>query len=188
MEKEKETKVAENEKAVEGSNDKKEITIKTAKGLVGEPFTSKDGKEYREVKIPNQDETDKSPWASFVVRANQIHEDKFSEKGAMWFKVPEDGKTTIRKAHITGQDENGKNVYENTNTQVSNTELKAMVEHYKTRDREQTQDKEQVADKPATEKSFKEQMQEAKAEAKEKNSVAKETKTKQKSKSKGQEI
>lgn len=40
--------------------EKKEITIKTAKGLVGEPFKAKDGKEYCEVKIPNKDENDKN--------------------------------------------------------------------------------------------------------------------------------
>lgn len=44
----------------------KEITVKMGKGLVGEPFQGKDGKDYRQIKIPNQDEQDKSPWATLL--------------------------------------------------------------------------------------------------------------------------
>ena len=53
--------------------------MKFGKGLVGEPFQGKDGNEYCEIKIPNRDEADKSPWASFVVKSNQVHEDKFGK-------------------------------------------------------------------------------------------------------------
>ena len=35
-----------------------EITIKFGKGCVGEPFTGKDGKEYKQILIPNKDEND----------------------------------------------------------------------------------------------------------------------------------
>ena len=48
-----------------------EVTIKFGRGLVGDPFTSKSGKELVEVKIPNQDPADKTPWASFVI-SNEI--------------------------------------------------------------------------------------------------------------------
>ena len=43
-----------------------EVTIKFGKGLVGDPFISKNGKELVEVKIPNVDPEDRTPWASFV--------------------------------------------------------------------------------------------------------------------------
>lgn len=192
---EKENKTQEQAQAPE----KKEITIKTAKGLVGEPFKAKDGKEYCEVKIPNKDENDKSPWKSFVVRASQIHDDKFGK--GKWFKLPAEGTTTVSQSVITGQDEQGKNVYENQKERVTNSELKDMVEFYKDRDRSQEQDKaqvpfdekkakeEMVADKPATAKSFKDQIKEAKAEAKKENEKAPEqAKAKAKTKTKGQEI
>ena len=49
-----------------------EITIKFGKGCVGEPFTGKDGKEYKQILIPNKDENDHSPWATFVARSNAV--------------------------------------------------------------------------------------------------------------------
>jgi hypothetical protein len=115
------------------------ITIKCGKGFVSEPFTAKDGKEYRQIKIPNRDENDKSPWASFVVKSNQIHENQYGK--GMWLKLPENGNTTIRKDVKVGE-KDGKGVYEKTETKISNKELKSMVEAYKTRSNEQ--DKEQT--------------------------------------------
>lgn len=38
-----------------------EVTIKFGKGLVGEPFTSKSGKELVEISIPNPDKSDTRP-------------------------------------------------------------------------------------------------------------------------------
>ena len=70
-----------------------EITIKFGKGCVGEPFTGKDGKEYKQILIPNKDENDHSPWATFVVRANAVHEDKFGK--GMWVKPPAEGNAAI---------------------------------------------------------------------------------------------
>lgn len=84
----------------------KEITVKMGKGLVGEPFQGKDGKDYRQIKIPNQDEQDKSPWATFVVKANAVHDDQFGK--GMWVKLPAEGSTTVRKDQVVGQDEAGK--------------------------------------------------------------------------------
>ena len=59
-----------------------EVTLKFGKGCVGEPFTGKDGKEYKQILIPNKDENDHTPWATFVVKANAVHEDKFGK--GMW--------------------------------------------------------------------------------------------------------
>ena len=138
-----------------------EVTIKTAKGLVGEPFKAKDGKEYCEVKIPNKDENDKTPWASFVVRKANIHEDKFGK--GMWFKLPKDGTISISKPVLKGKDENGKNMYENSRERVTNTELKGMVEYYKEKEREipETALENAAADK-SNNKSFKDRVKEAK--------------------------
>lgn len=111
-----------------------EVTMKFGKGLVGEPFQGKDGNEYREIKIPNKDENDKSPWASFVVKSNQVHEDKFGK--GMWTKLPAEGSTTVKKPEVIGQDENGKNQYKDNMEKIPNKELKGMVEAYKERPRE----------------------------------------------------
>ncbi|MEE8886121.1 MAG: hypothetical protein SOI56_06065 [Eubacteriales bacterium] len=114
--------------------EKKEVTIKFGKGLVGEPFTSKNGKQLVEVKIPNTDPDDKTPWASFVISPKMIHDNKFGK--GVWMKLPEDGQTRIRKSVMTGIDETGKKTWEDTYKEIPNTELKAMMESYKTRDKE----------------------------------------------------
>lgn len=109
-----------------------EITIKFAKGLVGDPFVSKKGAELVSVKIPNKDPNDHSPWASFVLGAKQIHEDGYGGK-ALWAKIPKDGYTTVRRSTSTFDEVEGKNVWTDQNTKVSNAELKEMVEFYKNR-------------------------------------------------------
>ena len=131
----------------------KEITLKFGKGLVGDPFKAKDGKEYRSIKIPNKDEADKSPWASFVVRSNSVHEDQFGK--GMWTKLPSEGSTTIAKPVVVGQNEKGKNVWETEKTKIPNKELKKMVEFYKERPREvekAAEEKPSVMDKIAEKK------------------------------------
>jgi len=184
------------------------ITIKMAKGVVGEPFVGKDGNEYRQVKIPNRDAEDKSPWATFVVRSNQIHEDQFGK--GMWMKVPEDGNTTIRKDNPVGE-KDGKMQYETTEKKIPNTELKSMVEFYKDKSKEAEVEKpvEKTAEKEVAkeEKEPKKQTKEkatAKEEKKETTSLSdriskkkeqskeqeasKPEKTKTKSKAKGEEL
>ena len=130
-----------------------EITIKFGKGCVGEPFTGKDGKEYKQILIPNKDENDHSPWATFVVRANAVHEDKFGK--GMWVKLPAEGHTTVRKDHCIGEGADGKKIWETDKTKVTNKELKGMVEFYKTRGKEQEE-------KPR--ESFKDRLSEKKTE------------------------
>lgn len=180
----------------------KEITVKMGKGLVGEPFQGKDGKDYRQIKIPNQDQSDKSPWATFVVKANAVHDDQFGK--GMWVKLPAEGSTTVRKDQIVGQDEAGKNVYETTKTKVTNTELKGMVEFYKTQDRGDRGDdgqggtaapaappKDAIEDKPKASLKDKVEKNKEKVAENKKSKTAEKTQEKApkaKSKSKGQEI
>ena len=117
---------------------KEEVTIKFGKGLVGTPFTTKNGKECVGIKIPNADPADKTPWEAIVVPANRVHEDKFGK--GMWMKLPADGQTKVSRSIITGQDENGKNVYETTSRTVTNRDLKGMLESYKNRERTSIKD------------------------------------------------
>lgn len=111
-----------------------EITIKFGKGLVGEPFTAKDGKEYVEIKIPNTDPEDKSPWASFVLPARAVHDNQYGK--GVWAKIPAAGETRIRKRVRTGTDDSGRVIWENSDRRIPNSELKEMVEAYKNRPRE----------------------------------------------------
>lgn len=133
---------------VEIIEERKEIAIKFGKGLVGEPFLSKNGKELVEVKIPNVDKTDKSPWASFVISPKMIHDNKFGK--GVWMKIPEDGTTKIKKPIFIGRNPEGKNIWENDYKEIPNTELKAMMEAYKTRT--QTAEKPSVIEKLAEKK------------------------------------
>ena len=110
---------------------REEVTIKFGKGLA-EPFTAKDGREFTRIMIPNQDRSDKTPWASFVLPSKAVHENQYGK--GLWAKIPADGTTTVTKPTLKGQDEAGKNIWENVKTEVPNTELKAMVESYKTRE------------------------------------------------------
>lgn len=142
--KEAEAAMANGEQIIE---ERKEVTIKFAKGLVGEPFLSKNGKELVEVKIPNADQNDKTPWASFVISPKMIHDNKFSKTGkGVWMKLPEDGTTVVKKPICIGTNPEGKRIWHNDMKTVTNTELKEMVEVYKTRNQdyrpeEQAQDK-----------------------------------------------
>lgn len=127
--------------------DFEEVAIKFGKGLMGEPFQGKDGNTYVEIKIPNVDQSDKSPWASFVAREKSVHENQFGK--GMWIKLPAEGSTTIKKPTLVGQNEEGKNIYDDVKTKVPNKELKKMVESYKERSSlkdKMEQKKEQVAE------------------------------------------
>ena len=109
---------------------REEVTIKFGKGLA-EPFTSKDGKEFTRITIPNQDPADKTPWASFVLPAKAVHENQYGK--GLWAKIPADGTTVVTKPTLQGQDDQGKNIWQDVKTDVPNRDLKAMVESYKTR-------------------------------------------------------
>ena len=109
-----------------------EISIKFGKGLA-ESFTGKDGKKYQRILIPNEDKNDHSPWASFVLPAKAVHENRYGK--GLWAKIPAGGTTTVTKAVQVGEQE-GKRIWENQKTVLSNTELKAIVEAYKAKKRE----------------------------------------------------
>lgn len=151
-------------------NEFKELTLKFGKGCVQDSFTAKDGKEYTPILIPNSDPADKRPWATFIVPANHVHPDKFGN--GMWTKVPAEGSTTIRRSVKVGVDENGKNIWSEEKTKVTNKELKSMVEFYKERPREQEKQEEK------DELPFKEDMKDSvkKVESKKEEKTPKEPK------------
>ena len=108
-----------------------EVTIKFGKGLVSEPFTSKSGKELVTVLIPNPDKADARPWESFVISPKMIHDNKFGK--GVWMKLPENETTRLSRSVRSGVDDNGKTIWHRETREVSNTELKALMESYKTK-------------------------------------------------------
>ena len=170
--------VSDNSKAMNGGTKKmteetkrEEISIKFGKGLA-DSFTSKDGKEFVRINIPNADPQDKSAWSTFVLPAKMVHENQFGK--GLWAKIPADGTTTVTKPVLKGQDEEGKNIWEDVKMEVSNVELKSMVEAYKTKDPQVKETKE----------STREKLDELSKETKEK---PKPEKKKSKAKAKGEE-
>ena len=81
------------------------------------------------ISIPNQDPADKTPWASFVLPAKAVHENRYGK--GLWARIPADGTTVVTKPMLQGQDDKGKNIWQDVKTQVPNRDLKAMVESYK---------------------------------------------------------
>lgn len=115
-------------KTAEAPEKREEVTIKFGKGLA-EPFTAKDGREFTRIMIPNRDPADKTPWASFVLPSKGVHENQYGK--GLWAKIPAEGTTVVTKPVLVGQDEAGKNIWEDQKTKVPNRELKGMVEAYK---------------------------------------------------------
>ena len=116
------------------SQKREEVTIKFGKGLVGEPFISRTGKELVEIKIPNRDARDHRPWESFVVSPKMVHENQYG--AGVWMKIPADGTTKVSRPEYRGRDESGKSIWGTESRTVSNQELKALMESYKERNRE----------------------------------------------------
>ena len=84
-----------------------EITLHFGKGTV-EPFTAKDGREMMKIVIHNEDRSDHTPWASFVLPVKAVHENQYGK--GLWAKIPADGHTTLTKPYLAGQSEEGKNI------------------------------------------------------------------------------
>ena len=64
--------------------------------------------------------------------AKVVHENQYGK--GLWAKIPTEGSTVVTKPVLKGQDEQGKNIWEDVKTKVPNKELKGRVEAYKTRD------------------------------------------------------
>ncbi len=110
--------------------ERKEITLKFGKGLV-KNFTGKEGTEWAKILIPNTDPQDHTPWAFFVVRASQVHPNKFGK--GMWMKLPAEGTTTVT-GFVAEQGKTtaaGRQAYTQQQAKILNTNLKNIVESYK---------------------------------------------------------
>ena len=101
-----------------------ELTIKFGKGLC-QFFTSKKGTELARVRIPD---TPYESWPSFVVPAKIVHDNRYGK--GFWMKLPSDGKTmlSISKRIVRADGSEG---WDTRELQISNTQLKEMVESYK---------------------------------------------------------
>ena len=82
--------------------------------------------------IPNVDPADKRAWETFVVPSNMVHDNKFGK--GVWIKLPEAGTTRLSRSIRTGVGEDGKPIWGRETREVSNTELKSLLEAYKERD------------------------------------------------------
>ena len=102
------------------------VTLKISEGWVGDRFTSKSGQELVEVKIPNADRKDKTPWPSFVTDPKRLHKNKFGT--GLWMKLPKNAHTTLKRRECVGVDPSGKGIYEDRMTSIPNTELKSMTD------------------------------------------------------------
>lgn len=121
--------------AATAKEEREMISIRFSKKLVGEPFTRKeDGVEFRQISIPNQDPSDKTPWKTFVVRSGEVRDDKFNEK-LCFIQLPKDGTTTVKRYEVVGVDQLGKRQIVDHSEKIPNESLKAMVEAYKTKER-----------------------------------------------------
>ena len=109
-----------------GSDWVEQVTLKIPEGWVGDRFTSKSGQELVEVKIPNADRNDKSPWPSFVTDPKRLHKNKFGT--GLWMKLPKNAHTTLKRRERVGADPSGKGIYEDRMSSVPNTELKSMAD------------------------------------------------------------
>ena len=109
-----------------GSDWVEQVTLKIPEGWVGDRFTSKSGQELVEVKIPNADRNDKSPWPSFVTDPKRLHKNKFGT--GLWMKLPKNAHTTLKRRERVGVDPSGKGIYEDRMSSVPNTELKSMTD------------------------------------------------------------
>ena len=52
----------------------------------------------------------------------------------LWARIPAEGSTVVTKPALIGQDEAGKNIWQDVKTPVPNTELKVMAEAYNARE------------------------------------------------------
>ena len=101
------------------------ITFQVSQKLMGEPYTMDSGSTLIRIKIPNEDRNDKSPWASFVVSANDV---KRTDDGKATVTLSASGTHKIYKPNKVGVDQSGKGIYVNDKTTVSNMDIKKKMD------------------------------------------------------------
>lgn len=69
----------------------------------------------------------------YLGKTDQAHMRKIDDCLRISLHLNPEGTTVVTKPVLKGQDENGKNIWEDQRTKVPNQELKSMVEAYKTR-------------------------------------------------------
>ncbi len=122
----------------EGKKEFKAITLKFGKGYLGKEFAGKDGNQYREILVP-PDKASERPWATFVVKADSVHENQYGK--GMWMKLPAEGNTTIRWSVDISPEGSTTKEYLSQQEKIPNMDLKKMMEAYKERPKESVMDK-----------------------------------------------
>lgn len=103
-------------------------TIKiTFSRKLARPFTTKNGKEFVAISIPNEKAEDKSPWWEFILPIFMVHSDHYGSK-SLWAEIQADGNTVLTRS-MKPSSENG--AWSKEEKTVDNKTLKSMVEAYK---------------------------------------------------------
>ena len=68
-----------------------------------------------------------------MISPKMIHDNQFGQ--GVWMKLSEDGTTRLSRSVKTGMDETGRSTWGRETREVSNTELKALMESYKDKSR-----------------------------------------------------
>ena len=68
-----------------------------------------------------------------MISPKRIHENKFGK--GVWMKLPEDGTTRLSRSVKNGIDDAGQPIWGRETREVTNAELKALMESYKDRSR-----------------------------------------------------
>ncbi len=86
-----------------------------------------------EVSIPNPDKGDSRPWETFVISPRKIHDNQFGK--GVWMKLPEYGITRLSRSVKIGIDKAGKAIWGRETHDVTNAQLKLLLEAYKEKSR-----------------------------------------------------
>ena len=68
-----------------------------------------------------------------MISPKLIHDNKFGK--GVWMKLPENESTRLSRPVRTGVDDNGKTIWSRETREVTNTELKMLMESYKEKSR-----------------------------------------------------
>ncbi len=111
--------------------ERREVTVSFGKGLVGEPFEARTGRDMVRISIPNPDPEDKRQWESFVVPFSWLHESQYGK--GYWMKLAQDGTTKLSRSYREGEDEDGNPIWRKELRTVSNLEIQSLLEGYRER-------------------------------------------------------
>ena len=69
-----------------------------------------------------------------MISPKMIHDNQYGK--GVWMKLPEDGTTRLSRSVRTGVDDDGKTIWGRETREVTNVELKSLMESYKEKSRD----------------------------------------------------